>query len=101
MRFAQFFISPLFSASSVNRELEAVNSEYEGYLFNDIQRFFQLQKSTSDLEHPYSHFNVGSTETLRTVPEKLGIDVRQVLLDFYKSKYSSNRMSLAVLSNRM
>jgi insulysin len=98
--FAQFFISPLFAASSTDRELEAVNSEYEGNLFKDSWRISQLEKSTSDPEHPYSHFSIGNTESLRTVPKQRGIDIRQVLLDFHKNHYSANRMSLAVLGNR-
>ncbi len=99
--FAQFFISPLFAASSTDRELEAVNSEYEGNLFKDPWRISQLEKSTSDPQHPYSGFSIGNSESLRTTPKQLGIDIRQVLLDFHKVEYSSNRMSLAVLSNRM
>ncbi|CAF3842357.1 unnamed protein product [Rotaria sp. Silwood1] len=97
--FAQFFISPLFAASSTDRELEAVNSEYEGNLFKDVRRITQLEKSTSDSEHPYSEFPSGNTESLRTTPKQRGIDIREVLLDFYKAQYSSNRMSLAVLGN--
>lgn len=99
--FAQFFISPLFDPSSIDREVEAVNSEYEGYLFQDEWRAFQLEKSTSDPQHPYSKFNVGSTESLKTTPQQRGIHIRQALLDFYHTEYSSNRMSLAVLGNRM
>ncbi|CAF0979560.1 unnamed protein product [Adineta steineri] len=98
--FAQFFISPLFSASSTDRELEAVNSEYEGYLSKDVWRISQLERSTSDPQHPYSGFDVGNTETLRTTPKQRGIDIRQVLLNFHKTEYSSNRMSLAVLGNQ-
>ncbi len=99
--FAQFFISPLFAVSSTDRELEAVNSEYEGNVCKDPWRISQLEKSTSDPQHPYSKFSIGNTESLRTIPKQHGIDIRQVLLDFHKAEYSSNRMSLAVLSNRM
>ncbi|CAF4162763.1 unnamed protein product, partial [Adineta steineri] len=95
--FAQFFISPLFSASSIDREIEAVNSEYEGDLSEDVWRVLQLEKSTSDPQHPYSEFAIGNSESLRTTPKQRGIDIRQVLLDFYTAEYSSNRMSLAVL----
>ncbi|CAF0913402.1 unnamed protein product [Rotaria sordida] len=98
--FAQFFISPLFAASSTDRELEAVNSEYEGNLFKDPWRIAQLEKSTSDIEHPYSGFSIGNTESLRITPKQRGIDIREVLLDFYRTQYSSNRMSLAVLGNQ-
>ncbi|CAF3843640.1 unnamed protein product [Rotaria sp. Silwood1] len=99
--FAQFFISPLFAASSTDRELEAVNSEYEGNLFKDVRRITELEKSTSDSEHPYSDFPSGNTESLRTTHKQRGIGIREVLLDFYKAQYSLNRMSLAVIGNRM
>ncbi|CAF4452269.1 unnamed protein product [Rotaria sp. Silwood2] len=98
--FAQFFISPLFAASSIDRELEAVNSEYEANLFKDTWRISQLEKSTSDPKHPYSGFSLGNTESLRIIPKQRGIDIRQALLDFQKTEYSSNRMSLAVLGNQ-
>jgi secreted Zn-dependent insulinase-like peptidase len=35
------------------------------------------------------------------LPKQRGIDIRQILLDFHQAQYSSNRMSLAVLGNRM
>ncbi|CAF2145915.1 unnamed protein product [Rotaria magnacalcarata] len=98
--FAQFFIAPLFAASSTDRELEAVNSEFEGNLSKDAWRLSQLEKSTSDPDHPYSGFSIGNTETLRVTPKQCGIDIREVLLDFHKAEYSSNRMSLAVLGNQ-
>ncbi|CAF4013700.1 unnamed protein product [Adineta steineri] len=98
--FAQFFISPLFSASSIDREIQAVNSEYEGNLSDDGWRVYQLEKSTSDPQHPYSGFAIGNLESLRTTPKQRGIDIRQVLLDFHKAQYSSNRMSLTVLGNQ-
>ncbi|CAF3856023.1 unnamed protein product [Rotaria sp. Silwood1] len=98
--FAQFFISPLFAASSTDRELEAVNSEYEGNLFKDVRRITELEKSTSDSEHPYSDFPSGNTESLRTTHKQRGIGIREVLLDFYKAQYSLNRMSLAVIGNQ-
>ncbi|CAF0834979.1 unnamed protein product [Rotaria sordida] len=98
--FAQFFISPLFAASSIDRELEAVDSEYETNLFKDTWRISQLEKSTSDPKHPYSGFSIGNRESLRIIPKQRGIDIQQVLLDFHKTEYSSNRMSLAVLGNQ-
>ena len=90
----------MFLSSSIDRELQAVHSEFEGYLSQDAWRIRQVKKTTSDPEHPYSKFNVGNIETLRTTPAGLGIDVREVLLQFYENQYSANRMSLAVLGNR-
>lgn len=99
-RFAQFFISPLLSPSSIDREIQAVNSEFEGDLAQDSWRISQVKRATSDPEHPYSKFTIGNNESLRTIPTQLGIDLREVLLDFYEKQYSANRMSLVVLGNR-
>ncbi|CAF1252823.1 unnamed protein product, partial [Rotaria sordida] len=98
--FAHFFISPLLSPSSIGRELQAVHSEFESYLGQDSWRIFQVDKLTSDPEHPYSRFTIGNMESLRTTSNLCGTDIRQVLIDFYENEYSANRMSLAVLGNR-
>lgn len=58
-RFAQFFIEPLMLEDSVNRELEAVNSEYFKNLDNDDWRLHQLSKTLSDEKHDYYKFNIG------------------------------------------
>jgi insulysin len=90
----------LFLSSSIDRELQAVHSEFEGNLSQDYRRIWQVQKTTSDPEHPYSKFTTGNIESLRTTPARLGIDLREVLLHFYEKQYSANRMSLAILGNR-
>lgn len=40
--FAQFFISPLFNQSSLEREIKAVDNEYKGFLSNDSVRAEQI-----------------------------------------------------------
>ena len=55
-RFAQFFISPLFSKTCQDREINAVDSENKKNLQNDIWRLFQLDKATSNPSHPYNGF---------------------------------------------
>ncbi|KAI0480517.1 ubiquitin carboxyl-terminal hydrolase-like protein [Xylariaceae sp. FL0804] len=96
-RFAQFFIDPLFLASTVDRELRAVDSENKKNLQADQWRLNQLQKSLSNPNHPYCHFSTGNFETLKTIPEAEGIDVRQKFIDFHQKHYSANRMKLCVL----
>jgi len=52
--------------SSVNRELEAVNSEYFKNLDNDEWRLLQLSKTLSDEDHDYYKFNIGNICSNRT-----------------------------------
>ncbi|KAI9733464.1 MAG: Insulinase (Peptidase M16) [Claussenomyces sp. TS43310] len=96
-RFAQFFIEPLFLASTLDRELRAVDSENKKNLQNDQWRLHQLDKTLSNPEHPYCHFSTGNLETLKLQPEKRGIDVRQEFIKHHEKYYSANRMKLVVL----
>ncbi|KAJ2488762.1 metalloprotease, partial [Coemansia sp. RSA 2050] len=98
-RFAQFFISPLFNADCVDRELRAVDSEFKGNLQADNWRFSQLRARLSDPAHPFSGFTVGSTETLKGAAEKLGLDLREELIKFYQKYYSADIMRLVVVGN--
>lgn len=96
-RFAQFFICPLFSTSCKDREIRAVDSENKKNLQNDMWRMYQLDKLTSNPEHPYNGFSTGNLETLNDEPVSRGLNVRDILLQFYKEQYSANIMSLVIL----
>ena len=95
--FAQFFISPLFDASSTERELNAVDSENQKNLQSDAWRLDQLEKSTSNASHPYSKFGTGNLQTLKVEPESKGFSVREKLLKFHSKYYSANLMTLSLL----
>ncbi|CAL8256778.1 unnamed protein product [Lota lota] len=96
-RFAQFFLCPLFDESCKDREVNAVDSEHEKNLMNDAWRLFQLEKATGNPDHPFSKFGTGNKLTLETRPCKEGVDIRQELLTFHSTYYSSNLMGLCVL----
>ncbi|EON98117.1 putative a-factor-processing enzyme protein [Phaeoacremonium minimum UCRPA7] len=96
-RFAQFFVEPLFLASTLDRELRAVDSENKKNLQSDQWRLHQLEKSLSNPDHPYCHFSTGSLDVLKIQPEARGVNVRQKFIDFYEKHYSANRMKLVVL----
>ncbi|KAK4156700.1 ubiquitin carboxyl-terminal hydrolase [Chaetomidium leptoderma] len=96
-RFAQFFIEPLFLETTLDRELQAVDSENKKNLQSDQWRLHQLKKSLSNPKHPFCHFSTGNLETLKTEPEAEGINVRDKFIEFYEKHYSANRMKLCVL----
>ncbi|KAL6254451.1 hypothetical protein P5V15_014499 [Pogonomyrmex californicus] len=96
-RFAQFFLAPLFTETLTELELNAINSEHEKNLANDIWRINQLEKSSACPDHPFSKFGTGNRETLDIIPKQKGINVRDRLLEFYEKYYSANIMSLCVL----
>jgi insulysin len=96
-RFAQFFHSPLFLESTLERELQAVDSENKKNLQSDMWRLMQLNKSLSNPKHPYSHFSTGNLQTLKEDPQKRGLEVRSEFIRFYEKHYSANRAKLVVL----
>ncbi|GLV31928.1 Insulin degrading metalloproteinase [Carabus blaptoides fortunei] len=96
-RFAQFFLHPRFTESATERELNAVNSEHDKNISSDMWRLDQLDKHTSDPKHPYYKFGTGNKQTLDTIPKQEGYNVRDELLKFHETWYSSNIMALAVL----
>lgn len=93
-QFAQFFIAPLFNSEYVQREVNAVNSEYLARLRNDARRELAVVKSQLNPEHPFRKFSVGNLSTLQAGRET---ELREQLVEFYQRYYSANIMSLAVV----
>ncbi|HIG65651.1 MAG TPA: peptidase M16 [Methyloprofundus sp.] len=95
-RFSQFFTAPLFNAEFVEREKNAVNSEYLGKIKTENRRFYAGIQQALNPKSPYAKFSVGSLETLADRESDL---VRDDLLTFYNTHYSANLMTLVVLAN--
>eukprot|EP01035_Chromulina_nebulosa_P017237 gene17237-22763_t len=94
--FASFFTCPSFNDSSTNREMKAVDSENSKNLQSDMWRSYQLFKSLAKPDHPFSYFSTGNLQTLQELPENSGVNVRDLLLEYYNNYYSSNIMKLCV-----
>jgi nardilysin len=97
-RFAQFFTSPLLKKSCINREVEAVDSEYFQATQDDTESLNQLMCHFARNGHPANKFFWGNEKSLKQQPKKNGIDVGAALRDFYRKHYSAQFMSLAVVS---
>ncbi|HEY0893314.1 MAG TPA: insulinase family protein, partial [Cellvibrio sp.] len=93
-RFAQFFVAPLFSAEYVERERNAVNSEYLAKLKDDGRREWEVYRELMNPQHPSAMFSVGNSTTLA---DREGHPVREDMIAFYQQHYSSHLMSLVVL----
>ncbi|KAG2448487.1 hypothetical protein HYH02_006378 [Chlamydomonas schloesseri] len=96
-RFAQFFISPLCSPASLEREVLAVDSEFSQVLQDDHCRLSQIMCHTSRPGHVYNKFSWGNRKSLWEVPQAAGLDVRERLLQYYKQHYGADRSCLVVL----
>ena len=89
-RLAQFFIAPLFDANSTEREMNAVDSEHSKNIQQDLWRFHRLSTMKASPQHPLHKFGTGSMNTLNVE------NVRDRIIDLYKTFYSSNLMTLVV-----
>ena len=90
-RFARFFIAPRFDPRYVERELNAVEAEFQAGLEDDRRRQLDVFKDRANPDHPWAKFAVGNRQTLF----KQGL--REDLLAFYSRHYLAGNMSLAVL----
>lgn len=93
-RFAQFFIAPLFNEKYVQREKNAVDSEYRLKIKDDGRRIYEVLKATANPQHPFSRFSVGNLDSLS---DRKGSNIRDELIRFYQNHYSANLMTLAVV----
>ena len=76
--FAEFFKTPLFNQDGVDRELNAIDSEYKKNLSSEVRREYQIFKSDLCLQDsPMKGFGTGNKETL-SVPY-----VREIMLKYY------------------
>ncbi|MFP6836286.1 MAG: insulinase family protein, partial [Pseudomonadales bacterium] len=91
-RFAQFFINPLLDPDYVEREKNAVHSEYQLQIKDDGWRGFAAIKAAMNPAYPGSRFHIGSLDTL-------GEGVDEALAKFREQSYSSDQMILVALSN--
>lgn len=92
-RFAEQFTSPLFNEEYVEREVNAVHSEYSSKIKDDGRRFFSAIKSILATNHPYKKFSVGNLDTLKDQEEAT---LREAVLNFYQTHYSANQMKLVI-----
>jgi secreted Zn-dependent insulinase-like peptidase len=93
-RFAQFFISPSLDKEYVDREKNAVHSEYSMKIKDDARRIREVLKDTTNQDHPSSQFSVGNLDTLADRENDLLIDDLKAQ---YKKYYSSSRMALSLV----
>ena len=96
-RFSQFFVAPLLTPRYVERELQAVESEFRARFESDARRRIDAQKEVLNPRHPYTKFQAGNLDTLSSGSTDA---LRDDLLEFYARNYSAGLMTLAVYGNQ-
>ncbi|EEY65469.1 nardilysin-like protein [Phytophthora infestans T30-4] len=95
--FGSLFVAPLLRCEAMERELKAVESEFQRVRNNNPVRLQQVMCETSIAKHPYSRcFTWGNEESLKRHPERDGIAVREQMLQFFKKFYVGPAMKLCV-----
>ena len=91
---AQLLGFPLLMKEAEEREIEAVNNEFEGQFSDDNVRMeLILNQSITDRSHPLAIFGWGNMESLAgRDKETLCDDVRK----YYEDHYSSDRLNLVI-----
>lgn len=90
-RFSAFFKNPTFDPQFLEKEKQAVHSEYQKNLNNEIWRANAVSKLFMNPKHPSSRFVIGSAQTLASV-------TRDQVVAFYQKHYSANLMKLVLAS---
>lgn len=93
-RFSQFFSAPLFNAEALDKERQAVDSEYKMKLNDDSRRLYQVNKEIINPEHPFAKFSVGNHETLG---DRDGQSIRDEIIAFHQQHYSADLMTLSLI----
>jgi len=91
--FSRFFIDPLFSNNSLNREIKAVHSEYEKFLNNDNYAIYQFIHYLINNNLTINNFFCGNLNTLNKS------DLREKMIEFYNKYYISSNISICIMSN--
>ncbi|CAH9135246.1 unnamed protein product [Cuscuta epithymum] len=95
-RFSQFFVSPLVKTEAMEREVLAVDSEFNQVLQNDLCRLQQLQCHTSAPDHPFNRFCWGNKKSLADAMEK-GVNLREQIFKLYNDNYYGKKMKLVII----
>jgi len=92
-RFSRFFYQPLFDSRWVEKERQAVESEFRMKLKDELRRLYEVHKRTSNPEHPFHKFSVGNLTTLKDQPEQ---SLVQQLETFFDTHYHAKNMRLVL-----
>ena len=90
---AQFFVAPTLDPAYVDRERNAVDSEYRLHAKEDGWRLFMAQSATSNPEHPKSRFTIGDLDTLNNDDGK---SLWRDLKTFHDTYYVAPSMGVVV-----
>lgn len=90
-RFSRFFIDPMFSLASINREMHAVDHEFQDCAEDNIQKFMRVFKAIGNPFHPNAIFSCGNLTSLGQISQS-------AIKQWYADHYVGLNMNLVVIS---
>jgi secreted Zn-dependent insulinase-like peptidase len=88
-RLSRFFIAPRFDPDFCDREVTAIENEFQRHRDNDEARLEFVANGLYEPSSPDSRFSIGNRATLAGTP-------RDEVIAFYQSHYSADRMALVL-----
>ena len=94
--FSRFFIDPLLSSEKIDKEINAVNSEYEKNLISDNKKKSQIFAFLAKKENPLHRFSTGNTFSLKNQSEIYNLNLQDELKKLHQKFYTADKMKLVV-----
>ncbi len=99
-RMCAFFTAPLLKEDAMDRELQAVESEFQQARLSDSARLSSLMSDiiaqSAGAAHPLGKFSWGNKRSLKDTPVERGLNVLQTLKAFHAQHYVANMMHLVI-----
>ena len=94
-RLAQFFVAPLFTESATDREIHAIDNEFNRAKEAPVWKAHVLSSVFATPDNPARKFTIGNLATLGSIPTG---ELRSRLIAFYKAYYLPAAMKVTVVS---
>lgn len=96
--FANCFKCPLLAPDAMDREVKAIENEFNLALTEDESRWAQLLSDRCAAGHPYHAFSWGNRASLVDVPKAHGLDIAEVLRTFHATYYYPANMKCVIVA---
>mmetsp|Transcript_19812 Transcript_19812/g.36722 ORF Transcript_19812/g.36722 Transcript_19812/m.36722 type:complete len:1301 (-) Transcript_19812:129-4031(-) len=97
--FAGFFTKPLMLEDSVDRELNAIESEFQLSRRSEGTRAEGIASMATRKNHPLAKFGWGNLKTLKEEPARVGVEPLKRLRPFYDQHYVAPNLKLSVCAS--
>lgn len=91
--FAAMFKQPLFAPEWIAKERCSIESEFRLKQQDELRRLYQVHKTTSNPNHPFTQFSVGNLTTLND--DQHG-SLQDKLQQFFKRHYHTQKLRLVL-----